>query len=575
VLSGFAAAAVLALAVTAVSATRHDSRSAAAGALESTVTLSPVADTYVARAAPRQLNGRSTKLVAGNNPKDRKVAYLRFQIPATVAGTLVGARLVLTRDDHHLSGTVTVSAAGSALWTEAATTARTAPKVGGRLDSVATGRTTKTISLNVAPAVHLGTSVTLAVSSSAVADVARFQSREAGAAGPKLLLQVQPVTVVTTTPPVEPTVSTPAPTTAPSSAGATTTPVSSDPGTSNPSTTSAAPSTSAPGATPTSSCTVSAKLVPSCGYWWGMSPRRFTTTSLTDGLAQDEAAAGTPFTLVHDYHVNDQLFPTPAEKALAMEPGKNRVLLLNWKPATDMTWAKVAAGGADARIDKLAAYMKTAFPYPFFLTLWHEPENDVIATAGSGMTAVDYAAMFRHVALRLRADGATMPVITMTYMGFDNWAQQSWFNQLWPGDDVVDWIGLDPYGSGDATGYMAGDFSKLVNRTSGSFAGYYSWATQQHPGKPIMLAEWGIYESPGNATGKASFFDSVISEIGKFPDVKALVYFDKNLPGTAHGGDTSPDSSSASLAGFQRLARFSTASGIKPVYIANKVAARG
>ena len=52
----------------------------------------------------------------------------------------------------------------------------------------------------------------------------------------------------------------------------------------------------------------------------------------------------------------------------------------------------------------------------------------------------------------LRADGVTNAVMVMNYMGFDRWMRQSWFQSMWPGDDVVDWIGLDPYGTGAATG---------------------------------------------------------------------------------------------------------------------------
>jgi hypothetical protein len=63
------------------------------------------------------------------------------------------------------------------------------------------------------------------------------------------------------------------------------------------------------------------------------------------------------------------------------------VLLLNWKVAYGTTWAKVAAGGKDARIDAWAAYVKANYgTQKFFLALHHEPENDVQTAAGSGMT---------------------------------------------------------------------------------------------------------------------------------------------------------------------------------------------
>jgi hypothetical protein len=250
---------------------------------------------------------------------------------------------------------------------------------------------------------------------------------------------------------------------------------------------------------------------------------------VTEGLPQDEALADRPADILHQYHVNDQLFPTATERSLALAPGQNRLLLESWKPATDMSWAQVAAGGADARIDRLAAYIKSTFPYRFFLTIYHEPEDNVVPTAGSGYTAADYAAMYRHVVLRLRADGATNAITVMNYMGWYRWAQQSWFSQLWPGDDVVDWIGLDPYGSGSATGWPR-TFSQMVNGVNGSWSGYYSWATSQHPGKPIMLCEWGASYDASNPTGQATLFNDVAASLSRYPAIKALVYFDMPTP---------------------------------------------
>lgn len=258
--------------------------------------------------------------------------------------------------------------------------------------------------------------------------------------------------------------------------------------------------------------------------------------------------------IVHQYHVNGTLFPTAAEKDLALQPGRNRMLYLNWKPATDMSWRDVADGKADARIDAEARYLATSFNYAFFLTIWHEPENDVNPSTGSGKTASDYAAMFHHVVTRLRADGATKFVSVMNYMGYVPWAQKSWFSQLWPGNDVVDWLAIDPYAAGDASGYMSGDFDTLVNRTGAGFPGFYNWATSVHPGIPVMIGEWGVRESSTNPTGKAKFYASVAAEIGKYPWIKALVYFDTPAPPAGEdAGDTRPDSSAGTLAAWRKL----------------------
>lgn len=227
--------------------------------------------------------------------------------------------------------------------------------------------------------------------------------------------------------------------------------------------------------------------------------------------------------IVHFYHVNNQQWPTSAELAVA----KTHMLLINWKPSTSLTWRQVADGAADGVIDNEANYLVHNFTDRFFLTIYHEPEDNVNPSAGSGMTADDYAAMYRHVVLRLRADGVTNAVTVMDYMGWYRWEKYSWFNQLWPGDDVVDWIGFDPYGTGSASDtFTAHDLDTLIDRHDTGVPGYYDWATTTHPGKPIMLCEWGVSYDPNSPTGQAAFFNSMGDEIGNFPDLKALVYYD-------------------------------------------------
>jgi beta-mannanase len=218
-----------------------------------------------------------------------------------------------------------------------------------------------------------------------------------------------------------------------------------------------------------------------------------------------------------------------------------------------MSWAAVAAGRADARIDREADYLKANWDRPFFLTIYHEPEDNVVQTAGSGMTAEDYRAMYRHVALRLRADGVTNAVTVMNYMGYYGYAAQSWWGDLYPGDDVVDWIAWDPYAHSQDFGTMGDDFAALLNKRGGTtFPGFYTWATTSHPGKPLMLAEWGVFERTTDLASKPQFFDTIPRQLASFPWVKAMVYFDSpNAP----RGDTRIDSTSESLTAFRSLSQ--------------------
>ena len=143
----------------------------------------------------------------------------------------------------------------------------------------------------------------------------------------------------------------------------------------------------------------------------------------------------------------------------------------------------------------------------------HEPENDVRTKVTSGMTAKDYADAFRYVVKRLRSDGVTNMITTMVYMAYVPWNTKSWFEDLYPGDDVVDWIGWDAYAYSDP-GYGHGDFAEMMNRRSSEhpdWPGFYTWAAQTFPTKPLMVAEWGVWYSAANPDHQSEFFDAGLS----------------------------------------------------------------
>lgn len=303
--------------------------------------------------------------------------------------------------------------------------------------------------------------------------------------------------------------------------------------------------------------------MPSCGLLWGAAPLARTGTSLTDAVRLFEADTGRTQTVFHVYHRGiGTLFPTSDEIALATDPDHPRIPFINWKPQV-ASWAAIAAGdpAVDAFIDKLAAHIKADFPSPFFLTIHHEPENDVIERAGSGYTAADYAAMYRHVVLRLRADGVTNMVTVMTYMAYPKWGEAPWHDQLYPGDDVVDWVALDAYAY-STPGYGYGDFAEMINRGAVPddlvkaamlpdccWQGYYDWAAATFPDKPLMLGEWGVW-SGSDAAHKAWFYANVAQELPRFPRLKALVYFDTP---DEDGRSSSPLAPSDALAAYQSL----------------------
>jgi hypothetical protein len=232
-------------------------------------------------------------------------------------------------------------------------------------------------------------------------------------------------------------------------------------------------------------------------------------------------------------------------------------LFFNWRPEGSLTWAEVAAGGpvVDGRIDRLARHLRATLRQPFFLSITAEPEDEVDPTPGSGHTAADYRRMFRHVVQRLRADGVRNAVTVMDYIAIEKWVEQPWFGQLYPGNDVVDWLGLDAYlrQSSDAKA----DFAALVHGPRGSvpgWPGFLAWAGMVAPGKPVMLGEWGAITDRAHDGLKVDLLRAFADTAPELPQIKAYVYWSSARPlpvdGGSGTGDTRIDESDATVRAF-------------------------
>lgn len=485
-------------------------------------------DAYTSTRAPGHNTGGAVKLKAGRSGSDTMVSYLMFTVDKLpTGGTIERAEVDLTTDGTRLPGAVQISKVPSTGWDEDKLTNRNRPHLEGVVATVKPKSSATAVSFDVTSAVTKPGTYSFAVTSTVADRPAIFRSAEYKTNRPTLELKV--TKAVTPTPsPSTPVPSTPAPTTP-------------------------APTTPAP-TTPPEDCEVDAKLVPSCNILWGAAAGGFSDTPRDQALREWEAKSGRTASVYHTYHRGDELFPTKAEIAMANEPGKPRLLFLNWKVNWNSNWAKVAAGQQDARIDRLSKHIKANYQDKFFLTIHHEPENDVRETAGSGYTSKNYAAMFRHTVERMRANGVDNAVFVMSYMGLEKFYNQSWWHNLYPGDDVVDWIGLDAYVASKPGGYHYGTLTDLMNRTTDvkKFPGFYNWHQATHPDKPLMLSEWGVHEYAADPSEKAKTLSTVLAELKNFPDVQGMFWFD--TASDQNGSDIRIDSSKQSLAEFRKIA---------------------
>ena len=458
------------------------------------------ADTYTVSTLPTQTNGSNTKIAVGTSSGTR-VGYLAFPSSTLTSSSQVKLKLTV---DGGTSGTLRVLQLNDS-WKEASTTHKNAPKLGSLLGTIKVAGGKQVVEAAIPRPQATGSTISIALQRTD-GGITRISSREAGSAMA-------------------------------------------------PSMTAVAAAVAAPAAPSTpSTCTVSAKLVPSCGAWLGASANPLGSESWDQAFLDFEKTAGRPMDIMHYYKSGQSaMFPTANDLKRQDETGARRILFYNWKPR-DLTWRQVADGKADAYLKKLAQHMKANATKPFFLSLNAEMEDEVKATANSGQTAKDFAAFFRHVVTVLRSNGVTNAVTVMNYTGIQKWGEMSWFEDLYPGDDVVDWIAQDPYSFGDSPLWLTG-MAGMVNRTSNTktWPGFYNWAAAKYPSKPQMLAEFGVDEDKTKTSHKADFWRGAAADLQKLPKIRAVAYWNANA--ITKVGLTRVDSKSTSLAEFRNFAK--------------------
>ena len=299
------------------------------------------------------------------------------------------------------------------------------------------------------------------------------------------------------------------------------------------------------GQTGTSGCTVSAELVPTCGAWWG--------SHSSMGWPAFESMVGRSAAIVHDYFGWNEIFPNRSEELAA---AGGRIVFVDWtaknfqtsEPAT--TWAQIASGADDGQIDLEAAALK-AFGKPIMVTFFAEPDQPAYSVYGD---ATQYAAAWRHIYLRMAADGVRNVVWVWDVTG-DFTDRGAAYAKWYPGDPYVNWIMWDPYNWYGCNGGGSAPFRSFAQIVSGMYTWLenHSDSADQHDylSKPWGLAEFGTVEGP-RPDSKEQWLESVPATAeSRFPRLKALVYFNSTDSSRGRTCNWRVDSSADSLAGYR------------------------
>jgi len=239
------------------------------------------------------------------------------------------------------------------------------------------------------------------------------------------------------------------------------------------------------------SCKPDAILVNPCRPWFGAaaSGNPGAPSGSNDHISQAkylETLVGQRLDIFRFYHKPGDLPLDPHTKTgqaeISFANRANTYIQVNWKPASPWAEADGTNVTVNAQIARVAANIK-AVGHPIFLTIWHEPENDVSAfdnkaeqTAcqndphfqhlkGSAGTPNQYKLMWQNVERIFKQQGVSNVVWAMNYMSYAPWF--CLIPYLWPGNQLVNWVLYDTYSGGD-NGYAdtAGAFYKLLQKDS-------------------------------------------------------------------------------------------------------------
>jgi beta-mannanase len=204
--------------------------------------------------------------------------------------------------------------------------------------------------------------------------------------------------------------------------------------------------------------------------------------------------------------------------------------MITWEPwagASDSDWAlqtSILSGRNDAYIESWARGL-AAYRERVLLRFAHEMHDQTYpwAVGVNGNTAADYIASWSHVRDIFRREGATNVewVWNPNIIGdADRDTHMAAYASLYPGDENVDWVGLDVFNTGPGIDWGAPYWRSFTDVLSAPYAAITAVST-----KPLLLPEVGCVETGGS---KAAWLREALSEpvAERFPRLRAVVWFD-------------------------------------------------
>ncbi len=275
---------------------------------------------------------------------------------------------------------------------------------------------------------------------------------------------------------------------------------------------------------------MSSKEVPSCGTLWGVAVKPPTPAR----WLKVESQVGRKFDFVYRYHDVSGTIPDRSE-VTALSQGKTLHIGIAAREfgntSSQITWAQVAQGDFDTNLRAQARGI-AGMKKPVFVTFDQEANQKAKLSRGSG---ADFKAAWRHLHKIYQDEGATNAVWVWVMTGSPDNLDRA--TQLWPGNDVVDWISWNVYNqsgcpTGDITAAQYVSFEDKMKI-------FYTFVKTRGPAmgmdtsKPMMISETGSAQYPGDPAKTAAWYAAIPSVLQRYPQIKAVGLWD-SIDGTCN-----------------------------------------
>jgi mannan endo-1,4-beta-mannosidase len=194
--------------------------------------------------------------------------------------------------------------------------------------------------------------------------------------------------------------------------------------------------------------------------------------------------------------------------------------VITWEPwnaveKTGIDIERLLTGGYDRYIEEMAKLLKS-FRKEILLRFAHEMNGNWYPWSGSSVGPEKYAQMYRYVKDVFDRYGAQ----NVKWVFSVNWEdvppiRANAFLNYYPGDEYVDYVGIDGYNWGDTQSWSRWmTFSDL-------FSGPYDKITAVL-GKPVLITEFSSAPTGGD---KARWIREGMLDIKKKPNIKGFIVF--------------------------------------------------